>query len=44
MPIRPVTKIKTESQINIPKIQYIPNESFMPSNPIEGVLYLIGEE
>ena len=29
---------------NIPVIQYIANESLMSETPIEGVLYLIGEE
>ena len=30
--------------IVIPKIVYVPNEASMPNPPVEGVLYLIGEE
>lgn len=33
-----------KGNIIIPQIIYIPNEALMPNPPIEGVLYLIGEE
>ena len=33
-----------EGNITIPHIIYIPNESSMPETPVEGVLYIIGEE
>lgn len=33
-----------EGNIAIPQIVYIPNEYLMPEIPVEGVLYLIGEE
>lgn len=32
------------NKLEITQVIYIPNESSMPETPIEGVLYLIGEE
>jgi hypothetical protein len=41
--VRPVSsEIPAEPQLTY--TQYIPNEASMPTNPIEGVLYLIGDE
>jgi hypothetical protein len=32
------------NKLEITQVIYIPNESSMPETPVEGVLYLIGEE
>ena len=37
-------KISSFEDIENNKIVYVPNESSMPETPVEGVLYLIGEE
>ena len=42
-----INQLKNNSgsgDINIPQIVYVPNEDSMPNPPVEGVLYLIGNE